>query len=192
MSPQLYLASGSPRRRELLVQLGVTFDVLRPDVAEQQQPNEDATLYVQRLARDKARAGAALAVPEDRPVLAGDTIVVLDGSVLEKPRDQADGMDMLRRLSGRSHLVLTAMALLANAKLSEVLVSTQVTFRVLTEADIEGYWHSGEPIDKAGGYGIQGAGGSFVVHINGSYSSVVGLPLVETRSLLQAAGLLAV
>lgn len=195
MPPQFYLASGSPRRRELLAQLGVTFDVLCPDVEEQQQPNEDATLYVQRLARDKARAGAALAVLGERPalpVLAGDTIVVLDGEVLEKPRDQADGMDMLRRLSGRSHQVLTAMALLVNAELSEVLVSTRVTFRCLTEADIEDYWHSGEPLDKAGGYGIQGVGGSFVVCINGSYSSVVGLPLVETRSLLQTAGLLAV
>ena len=189
MPPQLYLASGSPRRRELLAQLGVTFDLLRPEVEERQQPHEDAVTYVQRLARDKARAGATMA-PLPLPVLGGDTLVVLNGEVLEKPQHQADGMQMLRRLSGCRHQVLTAMALVSPHQLTEVLVSTDVTFRVLTEADIARYWHSGEPLDKAGGYGIQGLGGCFVAHINGSYSGVVGLPLVETHALLQSAGLL--
>ena len=189
MPAQLYLASGSPRRRELLAQLGVSFDLLRPSVEEQQLANEDAVTYVQRLARDKARAGGAIA-EQALPVLGGDTIVVLDGEVLEKPQHQADGMQMLRRLSGRSHQVLTAMALVHQGVLTEVLVPTEVTFRVLTAADIADYWHTGEPLDKAGGYGIQGLGGGFVARINGSYSGVVGLPLVETRALLQSAGLL--
>ena len=195
MSPQLYLASASPRRRELLAQLGVAFEVLHCEVEERQQADEDARQYVQRLARDKARAGAAVA-KWPLPVLAGDTIVVLDGEVLEKPQHPAHGQAMLARLSGRSHQVLTAMALLvpgqsSQGELSEVLVATEVTFRVLNEADIARYWRSAEPLDKAGGYGIQGLGGSFVVRINGSYSGVVGLPLVETHELLQAAGLLA-
>ncbi|MGO4999778.1 Maf family protein [Oceanisphaera sp. W20_SRM_FM3] len=193
MSPLMYLASGSPRRRELLAQLNVPFELVLPQVVECQQAGETAEQYVQRLARDKALAGAALAVISERqalPVLGGDTIVVLDGEVLEKPRDQADGMNMLRRLSGRSHQVLTAMALTKAGQVSEVLVATEVTFRVLNDADIARYWASGEPADKAGGYGIQGLAGSFVARINGSYSAVVGLPLVETHYLLQAAGLL--
>ena len=195
MPPQMYLASGSPRRRELLAQLNVPFALVLPEVLESQQAGETPVHYVQRLAKDKARAGVELAESNQQPalpVLAGDTIVVLDGDVLEKPKDEAHGLAMLRRLSGRSHQVLTAMALAVNGALSEVLVATEVTFRVLTEADIARYWASGEPLDKAGGYGIQGLGGSFVVRINGSYSGVVGLPLVETHALLQAAGLLAI
>lgn len=189
MSPLLYLASGSPRRRELLAQLNVPFTVLRPNVIEQQQLHETAGDYVCRLARDKAQAGRLIA-PLPLPVLAGDTIVVLDERVLEKPNSKAEGFAMLRQLSGRSHQVLTAMALLNADQLSEVLVSTEVCFRPLTEQDIESYWASGEPQDKAGGYGIQGLGGRFVHWIHGSYSSVVGLPLVETGALLSEAGLL--
>lgn len=189
MYPQVYLASGSPRRHELLTQLGVTFEVLRPDVEERQRPNEDAATYVQRLARDKAQAGRAMA-PLPIPVLAGDTIVVLNGEVLEKPQHQADGFTMLRRLSGRTHQVMTAMALASAEQLEVVTVCTQVTFRELSDTDIDRYWASGEPLDKAGGYGIQGLGGRFVVSINGSYSAVVGLPLVETEALLHKAGVL--
>lgn len=216
MLPKLYLASASPRRRELLAQLNLPFSLVLPDVEERQFASETAANYVQRLARDKATAGVAkLIVGDDSvvddtlailggetlggdtiAVLGGDTIVVLDGEVLEKPHCQIDGMQMLRRLSGRSHQVLTAMALLiqggpSQGVLHEVCVSSEVTFRVLSERDIERYWHSGEPTDKAGGYGIQGLGGCFVARINGSYSGVVGLPLVETHALLQAAGLLA-
>lgn len=189
MSPQIYLASGSPRRSELLAQLGVAFAVLRPEVEECQQADEDAAGYVQRLAADKAKAGAAMA-PKAIPVLAGDTIVVLNGNVLEKPNNQREGYVMLRRLSGGTHQVMTAMALACGEQLNVVMVCTAVTFRELTDADIARYWASGEPLDKAGGYGIQGLGGRFVVCINGSYSAVVGLPLVETEALLRNAGVL--
>lgn len=189
MTPLMYLASGSPRRRELLAQLNVPFALVLPEVVECQQVGETAQHYVQRLARDKARAGAAIA-PHALPVLGGDTIVVLDRDVLEKPKDETQGLAMLRRLSGRSHQVLTAMALVSAGQVSEVLVSTEVTFRELTEQDMARYWASGEPVDKAGGYGIQGLGGSFVVRINGSYSSAVGLPLVETHDLLKTVGFL--
>lgn len=189
MSPSLYLASASPRRRELLSQLEVPFELVLPQVEEQRQPTETAVDYVQRLARDKAIAGAAMAA-ESLPVLAGDTIVVLDGDVLEKPTDKADGLAMLRRLSGRSHQVMTAMALAWQDHLEVVLVTTEVSFRPLSDTDIERYWASGEPTDKAGGYGIQGLGGRFVARINGSYSAVVGLPLVETEALLRRGGVL--
>lgn len=189
MSPSLYLASASPRRRELLSQLEVPFELILPEVEEQRQPSETAADYVQRLARDKAIAGAAMA-PEPLPVLAGDTIVVLDGDVLEKPTDKADGLAMLRRLSGRSHQVMTAMALARQGNIEVVLVTTEVSFRSLSDTDVERYWASGEPTDKAGGYGIQGLGGRFVARINGSYSAVVGLPLVETEALLRRGGVL--
>ncbi|MCT7654881.1 Maf-like protein [Oceanimonas sp. NS1] len=188
MTIALYLASASPRRRELLAQLGVRFELVRPEVEERQRPDEDAAGYVQRLARDKALAGAALA-PEPLPVLGGDTIVVVDGEVLEKPQCEAHGKAMLRRLSGRSHRVMTAMALARGEHCRSVLVTTEVTFRALSEADIDRYWHTGEPVDKAGGYGIQGLGGRFVSRIHGSYSAVVGLPLVETEALLRDAGI---
>ena len=193
MTAVLYLASASPRRRELLAQLNLPFELVLPEVVECQKTGETAEQYVQRLARDKAQAGAEIAAHAEcpaLPVLGGDTIVVVDGDVLEKPRDQADGRAMLRRLSGRSHQVLTAVALVNAGQVSEVLVATEVTFRVLNDADIARYWASGEPADKAGGYGIQGLAGSFVTRIDGSYSGVVGLPLVETYYLLQAAGLL--
>jgi septum formation protein len=189
MSPSLYLASASPRRRELLSQLEVPFELVLPQVEERRRPYEAAVDYVQRLARDKAQAGAAMAA-QPKPVLAGDTIVVLDGDVLEKPADKTDGLAMLRRLSGRNHQVMTAMSLAWQGRLEVVLVTTEVSFRHLTEADIERYWASGEPADKAGGYGIQGLGGRFVERINGSYSAVVGLPLVETEALLRRNGVL--
>ncbi|MBM7455541.1 septum formation protein [Oceanisphaera litoralis] len=189
MSPTLYLASASPRRRELLSQLEVPFELVLPRVEERRRPGEAAADYVQRLARDKATAGAAMAA-RPLPVLAGDTIVVLDGDVLEKPTDKADGLAMLRRLSGRRHQVMTAMALAWQGQIEVVLVTTEVSFRTLSESDIERYWASGEPTDKAGGYGIQGLGGRFVARINGSYSAVVGLPLVETETLLRRYGVL--
>ncbi|GHA04808.1 Maf-like protein [Oceanisphaera arctica] len=169
--------------------LEVPFELVLPRVEEQRRPNEAAADYVQRLAQDKATAGAAMA-PRPLPVLAGDTIVVLDDDVLEKPVDKADGLSMLRRLSGRNHQVMTAMALAWQGRLEVVLVTTEVSFRTLSETDIERYWASGEPTDKAGGYGIQGLAGRFVVRINGSYSAVVGLPLVETEALLRRGGVL--
>ncbi|WP_116474441.1 Maf family protein [Zobellella maritima] len=187
--PLLYLASASPRRRELLGQLGLPFELVLPRVEERRQAGELPADYVVRLARDKARAGADMA-PLPLPVLAGDTIVVLDGEVLEKPQDRDHGLAMLHRLSGRTHRVMTAMALSRDNQCLSLRVETAVTFRVLSEADIEAYWATGEPVDKAGGYGIQGLGGRFVSRINGSYSAVVGLPLVETEALLRQAGIL--
>lgn len=178
----LYLASGSPRRRELLTQLGLTFERLITDVEEQRQPNEAADAYVRRLANDKARAGVTLA-EHDLPVLGADTIVVLNGEVLEKPRNAEHAAEMLGKLSGQTHQVMTAVALVDRQQALDCLVTTDVTFRNLTASDIREYITTGEPMDKAGAYGIQGMGGNFVRKINGSYHAVVGLPLVETGEL---------
>lgn len=179
----LYLASGSPRRRELLTQLGLQFERLITDVEEQRQPEEAAEVYVRRLALDKARAGVAVA-PQDLPVLGADTVVVLNNDVLEKPRDAAHAAQMLSQLSGQTHQVMTAVALADSARELDCLVTTDVTFRNITAEEISHYIASGEPMDKAGAYGIQGLGGNFVRKINGSYHAVVGLPLVETNELL--------
>ncbi|MFH8135237.1 nucleoside triphosphate pyrophosphatase [Pantoea osteomyelitidis] len=179
----LYLASGSPRRRELLTQLGLQFERVAIDVEERRQTGEAADTYVRRLAAEKAQAGVAVA-PRDLPVLGADTIVILNGEVLEKPRDEAHAAEMLTKLSGQTHQVMTAVALADRQRQLDCLVTTDVTFRSLTAADIAAYIASGEPMDKAGAYGIQGAGGNFVRKINGSYHAVVGLPLVETDELL--------
>ncbi|MDZ4034525.1 nucleoside triphosphate pyrophosphatase [Kluyvera ascorbata] len=179
----LYLASGSPRRQELLTQLGMTFEKVVPGIEELRRPQEPAQQYVARLALEKAQAGVALA-RHDLPVLGADTIVVLNGEVLEKPRDAAHAAAMLRKLSGNTHQVMTAVALADSQHTLDCLVVTEVTFRMLSEEDIADYVASGEPLDKAGAYGIQGLGGCFVRKINGSYHAVVGLPLVETYELL--------
>ena len=169
----LYLASGSPRRQELLAQLGVTFERLVPGIEEQRHPQESAQQYVSRLAREKAQAGVVLA-QRDLPVLGADTIVILNGEVLEKPHDAAHAAAMLRKLSGKTHQVMTAVALADRQHSLDCLVVTEVTFRALTDEDIASYVASGEPMDKAGAYGIQGLGGCFVRKINGSYHAVVG------------------
>ncbi|EPK7285342.1 Maf family protein [Citrobacter farmeri] len=179
----LYLASGSPRRQELLTQLGVSFERIVTGIEETRGEGESAQQYVSRLAREKALAGVAL-TPRDLPVLGADTIVTLNGEVLEKPRDVHHAALMLRKLSGQTHQVMTAVALADSQYVLDCLVMTEVTFRVLTDADIADYIASGEPMDKAGAYGIQGQGGCFVRKINGSYHAVVGLPLVETYELL--------
>ncbi|AJJ63848.1 Maf family protein [Yersinia aldovae] len=179
----LYLASGSPRRRELLTLLDVSFEVLQTDVEEQRRPEESPSEYVQRLAQDKARAGVMVA-PQDLPVLGADTIVVLNGQVLEKPRDKTHAQQMLSALSGKSHQVITAVSLADRQDVLSVMVVTDVTFRVLSQLEISNYIATGEPTDKAGAYGIQGKGGCFVRSIAGSYHAVVGLPLVETHELL--------
>ena len=179
----IYLASGSPRRQELLTQLGVEFERIVTNVEERRQPQESAQQYVVRLARDKALAGVAQA-PRDLPVLGADTIVILNGEVLEKPQSPDDACAMLHRLSGHTHQVMTAVAIADRQHIMDCLVMTEVTFRVLSQQDIAGYVASGEPMDKAGAYGIQGLGGCFVRKINGSYHAVVGLPLVETYELL--------
>lgn len=179
----LYLASGSPRRRELLALLNVPFEVLKTEVEEQRHPEESAQEYVRRLALEKAQAGVKVA-PRDLPVLGADTIVVLNGQVLEKPRDKADAQRILRALSGQQHQVITAVSLADRQDVLSAMVVTDVTFRVLSQLEISDYIATGEPMDKAGAYGIQGKGGCFVRTITGSYHAVVGLPLVETHELL--------
>ncbi|WP_437889780.1 Maf family protein [Phytobacter sp. V91] len=179
----IWLASGSPRRQELLTQLGVSFARIIPGIEEQRRPQESASHYVVRLACEKAQAGVAMA-SEDLPVLGADTIVIFNGEVLEKPKDSSHAAKMLRQLSGQTHQVMTAVALADRQYLLECLVTTEVTFRELSDEDIATYVASGEPLDKAGAYGIQGLGGCFVRKINGSYHAVVGLPLVETWELL--------
>ena len=180
----IYLASGSPRRRELVQQLNYTFEVLRPEVEEHWQQGESPQDYVQRLARDKSLAGVAIA-PEDCPVLGADTIVVLDGEILEKPQDNKHAEAMLSALSGKTHQVMTGIALSNRQQTIQSLIVTDVTFRELSLLEIRDYIQSGEPMDKAGAYAIQGIGGRFIRKINGSYHGVVGLPLVETDELIQ-------
>ncbi|MCL2898125.1 Maf family protein [Brenneria tiliae] len=179
---QLYLASSSPRRRELLALLDIPFAQLSVAVEERRLPDEAAETYVRRLAHEKAAAGVRVA-PADLPVLGADTIVVLNGQVLEKPRDEAHAARMLAQLSGQRHQVMTSVALADRRDTLSSLVVTEVVFRPLSRQDIDNYIASGEPMDKAGSYGIQGKGGCFVKSIKGSYHAVVGLPLVETHEL---------
>ncbi|MCG9695493.1 Maf family protein [Shewanella sp. Isolate11] len=188
-SRSLVLASASPRRKELLAQLGLgntqfSFDVLSADIDETHQQGEQAADYVVRLAIEKAQAGLTLYGKREAVVLGSDTIVVLDGQILGKPKDEADAHHMLRQLSHRQHSVMTAVALTDGQQTLSTLVETQVQFCQLSEQDIFNYIATAEPMDKAGAYGIQGLGGCFVQRIEGSYSAVVGLPLVETKMLL--------
>lgn len=186
----LYLASGSPRRRELLRQIGVPFRPLDCAIDETQHPGESAADYVQRLALAKAEAGLRLLDGlKSACVLGADTSVVLDGRVLGKPQDAADGLAMLQALSGREHQVLTALALVGEERAEVRLVSSRVRFRPLRAGEAEAYWASGEPRDKAGGYAIQGLAAVFVSQLHGSYSAVVGLPLCETADLLAEFGI---
>lgn len=181
----LYLASGSPRRRELLTQIGVPFLTQIAPIDENALPGEPAAAYVERLAREKALAGlAALSGVDDAVVLGADTAVVLDGRILGKPVDRADALATLQALSGRRHDVLTAVALVSAERTLTQVVTSHVTFRALSVAEMEAYWASGEPQDKAGSYGIQGLAAIFVSELQGSYSAVVGLPLCETAALL--------
>jgi septum formation protein len=186
----IVLASASPRRRELLAQIGVPHEVLAVDVDEAALPGEAPAALAVRLARAKALAGR-IRDGGRRAALGSDTIVVLEGEVYGKPRDAADARRMLSALSGRSHLVLSAVALAlpADGPVRDALSVTQVQMRPITPAEIDAYWASGEPEGKAGAYAIQGLGAVFIQHIRGSYSGVMGLPLYETASLLQAAGL---
>jgi septum formation protein len=181
----LYLASGSPRRRELLTQIAVPFRTLIAPIDENALPDESPVAYVERLAFAKGQAGlAALIDSQDAVVLGADTAVVLDGRILGKPADRDEVLATLSALSGRSHQVLTAVALVSRERVASRVVTSQVTFRPLSLAEIEAYWASGEPQDKAGCYGIQGLAAVFVSQLHGSYSAVVGLPLCETAALL--------
>ena len=184
----IYLASGSPRRRELLRQIGVSYRLIDTAVDETALEDEAPLAYVSRVAAAKANAGWQCSrEPDDAPVLAADAAVVLDGSILGKPRDQADALDMLRRLSGRSHEVLTAVALRSAAGLDGRVSRSVVTFRSIDAAEAGAYWDTGEPRDKAGAYAIQGRAAVFIADLRGSYSGVMGLPLFETAELLRAA-----
>jgi septum formation protein len=185
----LVLASASPRRRELLAQVGVRHRVLAVDLDESRRPGEPVEDFVQRLALDKALAGwHALPEVAKRPVLGADTLVVLDGEPLGKPADREDALAMLARLSGRTHEVFTAVALVTPEP-RVCLQRSRVTFRAIEAAERLAYWDSGEPADKAGAYAIQGLGAIFVQHLEGSYSGVMGLPLYETAVLLAQAGI---
>jgi septum formation protein len=195
----IYLASRSPRRRELLKQLGVKFDPLLlrlsgprgTDVDEQQHPDEPATEYVERVTREKASFGLQVLGMRSmlpRPVLAADTVVIVDGDILGKPADRAEAQAFLQRLSGRTHEVRTVVALAMEGPLLLETSVTQVTFRTLSGSEIQHYCASPEPYDKAGGYGIQGLAALFVERIEGSYTGVMGLPLFETGRLLTQAG----
>ena len=184
----LYLASGSPRRRELLTQIGVPFSTVSAAIDETPLVNEAATAYVERLAREKARAGykhvTASPAGDAFCVLGADTAVVLDGQILGKPVDEADALAMLMALSGREHEVLTAIALIDVTRCETRVVRSAVRFRNISTQEAARYWASGEPLDKAGGYAIQGLGAVFVSGLEGSYSAVVGLPVCETAELL--------
>jgi septum formation protein len=186
----LILASKSPRRLELLAQIGLYPEVRGADVDETPRPAEPAAAYVQRIALTKARAvHAGLSGSGDaRPVLAADTAVICDDRILGKPADRAHAARMLAQLAGREHLVLTSVALIGSAE-HTLLSESRVRFRDISAAEAAAYWASGEPRDKAGGYAIQGLGAVFVAGLTGSWSGVVGLPLFETARLLAAEGI---
>ena len=184
--PVVRLASVSPRRRELLAQIGVPHVVTGAHIDESVRPGERPHDYVQRMARTKART--VWEQDPSLPVLAADTTVVLDGQIFGKPVDHADAVRMLGQLSGRTHEVLTAVALAAIAGLELRVSVSAVRFRALAADEIAAYWDTGEPRDKAGAYAVQGLGAVFIESLSGSYSGVMGLPLFETSELLRAAG----
>jgi nucleoside triphosphate pyrophosphatase len=187
----LYLASASPRRQELLRQVGVSFDALPSNIIEERQNGERPVEYVQRVASDKARHVARLVVKRGlpvHPVLGADTEVVVEDDILGKPRDRAHAAGMLQRLSGRSHTVLTAICLVTAAGEHHALCESRVTFAPLSESTIARYLESGEADDKAGAYAIQGRAAALIARLEGSYSGVMGLPLYELFETLKRAG----
>jgi len=183
----IILASSSPRRSALLHQIGVAHRVVPAQIDERRLGDESVEACVRRLAEHKARHVQRLSAATE-PVLGADTAVVLDDQMLGKPADQADGLAMLERLSGRTHTVVSAVTVVAGAAIHSALSRTEVRFRALTAAERQAYWDSGEPRDKAGAYAIQGLGAIFVEQLRGSYSGVMGLPLFETASLLARVG----
>lgn len=197
---KIYLASKSPRRRELLRQIGVDFEILMlrdtpgraEAVSEIPHPNEDPEVYVRRVAREKGEAGWQTVLGRKlplRPVLSADTTVSIDGKILGKPSDANEAMKMLRWLSGRTHHVLTAITVTAEGKMSEALSRSEVRFAHLDETSLRAYCVTKEPYDKAGAYGVQGYAAQFIEFISGSYSGIMGLPLFETSRLLQRVGI---
>ena len=181
---RLLLASQSPRRASLLQQMGLDFEVRPADIDETPRAGEDAIHYVDRLAKTKAQSQWRSGFVH----LGADTIVVLDGALLGKPRDEQHAMQMLMRLSGRSHQVATGVAVFDGKQVLSDVVMTTVTFRSIDSQEAKSYWATGEPADKAGAYALQGIGGVFVTTIAGSYSNVIGLPMAETEQLLASIG----
>jgi len=195
MSAQIILASASPRRKELLAQINITPIVHPVDLDETPLPNEKPLAYVQRLATEKSAlchsilyASSTAIIEAELPILAADTTVVLDDLIMGKPVHEVDGIEMLTRLSGRTHQVYTAISLRGKQHWQAVSIN-EVTFRELSEHEIRAYWQTGEPADKAGAYAIQGLGSAFVKSMTGSHSGVMGLPLFETAELLAKQGL---
>jgi len=188
-APIVYLASASPRRSQLLAQIRVPHRVWPMDVNEERRPGEAPSEYVSRLAAEKARTLWARLSPDERlPVLGADTTVALDDEIFGKPRDADDAVAMLLRLAGKTHRVFTAVALCWRQGCDLRLSVSEVTFAKLGAADCLAYWRTGEPVDKAGGYAVQGLAAAFIVRIAGSYSGIMGLPLAETAELLRATG----
>ena len=185
----IYLASKSPRRAELLRQVGIEFTLVELDIDESRAATESPAEYVCRMAVTKARIAAEQMEgrQQDCAVLAADTTIALDGDTIGKPADQKQCCEILRQLSGRQHLVLSAVALAVRGKVASRLCQNRVSFRTLAESEIESYCASGEPMDKAGAYAIQGKAAIFIEHLEGSYSAVMGLPLYETAELLREA-----
>lgn len=202
MKQKLVLASGSPRRKQLLEQLGLQFRIEKPDVDESVVPGESAETYVTRLSREKAEA-VLKRINAGCVIVAADTTVEIDGEILSKPESREEGIAMLTKLSGRVHRVYTGVTVLSDAPVKSraetfcmetfcvetFCVETKVQFRSLNRVEIECYWESGEPRDKAGGYGLQGQGAVFVDSLEGSYTNVIGLPLSETVVSIRAAGI---
>lgn len=201
MAERIWLASKSPRRQELLTQLGVPFDVLQPPVQdttnsdmvdESIRTGESAYDYVSRLSQEKADYAWRYLLSEElalRPVLSADTTVVIDGEILGKPANQAEAKSMMSALSGRTHQVLTGIAIRWHEQSFSAVQVSHVTFCQLDDTRIDAYTSTDEPYDKAGGYGIQGLAGKFISRIDGSYSSIMGLPLYETAELLRKIGI---
>jgi septum formation protein len=190
-SPMIYLASASPRRRDLLRQLGIEFETMPSNLLEVRREDEAPAEYVVRVARDKARFIEKLIIERGlplHPVLGADTEVVLDGEILGKPRDRGHGMSMLQSLAGRTHEVLSGICLMHQGSEHPVLSTSRVTFSPMTEKEIAQYWETGEPLDKAGAYAIQGRAAGFIVSLEGSYSGVMGLPLHELTTVLKKIG----
>jgi septum formation protein len=190
---KIVLASDSPRRAELLAQIGVRFEVMRPEIDESPLSNESAIPYVERMSHSKYHSIRSLEgerrIPEECIVLCADTIVVLDTEILGKPKSKEDGIQMLEDMSGKVHKVITSVTIGQYLQENSFFVETIVKFRILKREECVAYWLTGEPQDKAGGYAIQGIGSIFVEKISGSYSNVVGLPLMETSQALEGFGL---
>jgi len=184
----IYLVSQSPRRRELLLQVGIAHEVIAATIDETPQFDEAPEHYVARMALEKACAGRKTLAVVDRPLLGADTAVVVDGEILGKPSDEADAHHMLRCLSGRTHRVISGVALVDGSREASRRCVSKVTFCDISEAAMRSYWQSGEPVGKAGGYAVQGLGALFIERLEGSYSGVMGLPLFETAALMRDFG----